>query len=864
MFPYESQASCCDPQGSYTVLLYHQVCTSTGTRSGGLENSFGFKNNLRFDTNKRETWLDLLGSDGPFTQGKMAPKANHSSTPTQERIGNDSLALSVLVAERNVTYGVNYSAPSINNFDVLFSSKTDGVKVSTLSSTPTEFDSRSRKSSHNKNMRKNESNLHENNDDKKIFQATDGVPQSIRKSQRQPKPHRQLSWFSQFDEKSRVRYDVNLVPLVQKNRDFVKFWRQRDTLSAIAAKRACYSRECKISENISEHNELKHGTCDLNPFIGDDTVLWIPSTRTQWEDCVSEMTTVCKSAAFRRYSSVTNVPFYAPLSRDYIRDRVDIDDPLIGYQLRHRAGGWMQGFILYTNFTHWSHYFKWDSVHEASGVHAARNASFKVDIDGSLAAELENQERSGDPLAGGVVFPSIAEIGLVGGLGCGEYLLRMALDDIRSSGKYHYVVLQATDASRTFYEKFGFVRVGAISRYGPRVKGKRFLDTQAVLSDVVGYRHWTYAHESEASLGKHGGPSYMMARRIEQDSSELDNKAKGLFLQTMRRYAVLEKPKVKQAGAAYTPLTKKCLRTCSSIQNIDDALRIPCLHNSLSGEKKRQKSSVSLQSSPLPCAELSYDSPSTPNPTTKRRRVTSKSSYQFMEQRNQLLSPPPPGASLTYQQKQYQSVWLAVPPKTEVTLRRAPRERSLLGSLEKSRSTSKSRKSANESVQSPIGTVRDVVTQVDPKHEDVTSNHLPLRGESAHFVVETASSDISTKKQEDNKENSPDLSVKKQKVPPIPKRLAKEQHFFNRVVKLKGSRTCNYFYVLHFDVKKMVLEVIPMTQDGVLDGKRSGRPMWKAQVQKRSSLLDADKFEIVRTQVVTKSPFVANERWDIL
>jgi hypothetical protein len=318
-------------------------------------------------------------------------------------------------------------------------------------------------------------------------------------------------------------------------------------------------------------------------------------------------------------------------------------------------------------------------VHVASGVQAARDGSFQVDSDGSLAAELEKQERSGDPLAGGVVFPSIAEIGLVGGLGCGEYLLRMALDDIRTSGKYHYVVLQATDASRTFYEKFGFVRVGAISRYAPRVKGKRFLETQAVLSDVVGYRHWTYAHESEASLGKHGGPSYMMARRIAQCSSEAKNKSKGSFLQTMLRYTVLEKPKVKQAGAAHTPLPKKCLRTSSSLQNIDDALRIPCLHDSmLSGKnvagEKRQRSSVSSQSSPLPCAELSYDIQSTPNPSTKKRRVTSKGSYQFMEQRNQLLSPPPPGASLTYQQKQYQSVWLAVPPKTEVTSRRAPRD----------------------------------------------------------------------------------------------------------------------------------------------------------------------------------------------
>ena len=55
-----------------------------------------------------------------------------------------------------------------------------------------------------------------------------------------------------------------------------------------------------------------------------------------------------------------------------------------------------------------------------------------------------------------------------------------------------------------------------------------------------------------------------------------------------------------------------------------------------------------------------------------------------------------------------------------------------------------------------------------------------------------------------------------------------------------------------------------MTQDGVLDGKRSGRPKWKTQVHMRRSTVDADNFEIVRTHVVTKSPCVANERWDIL
>jgi hypothetical protein len=90
-------------------------------------------------------------------------------------------------------------------------------------------------------------------------------------------------------------------------------------------------------------------------------------------------------------------------------------------------------------------------------------------------------------------------------------------------------------------------------------------------------------------------------------------------------------------------------------------------------------------------------------------------------------------------------------------------------------------------VQSKVGKESDVVRQADPKQEDAMSAQLRFSGESPQLVVETIAADILTKKQEDNKENSPNLSLKKQKIPPIPKRLAKEQHFFNKVVKLKEA-----------------------------------------------------------------------------
>ena len=88
----------------------------------------------------------------------------------------------------------------------------------------------------------------------------------------------------------------------------------------------------------------------------------------------------------------------------------------------------------------------------------------------------------------------------------------MALDDIARRGTYDYVVLEATDMSRPFYEKFGFVRVGAVCKYGNE---KDVKDANGEVQDV-GYRHWTYATESEQRLNEHGAPSCMMARRIKK------------------------------------------------------------------------------------------------------------------------------------------------------------------------------------------------------------------------------------------------------------------------------------------------------------------------------------------------------------
>lgn len=220
----------------------------------------------------------------------------------------------------------------------------------------------------------------------------------------------------------------------------------------------------------------------------------------------------------------------AVLPEIYIRDRIDIDDPLRGFQIRHKVGGWLQGFILTTTFTTWTRFFRWDSRHPKSGMIPTPSSSQKTKWDdGILSSELESQPRSGDPIGGGVIWSTIAEISLLGGLGCGKYLLRMALDDISRQGCYKYVVLQATEFSRPFYEKFGFKRVGCVTRYGTH-------------PHLVGYRHWTYADEK--NLVVHGGPSYMMAIRLKDSNRKSTCDDSKSILEDIDQFIVKDKPKI--------------------------------------------------------------------------------------------------------------------------------------------------------------------------------------------------------------------------------------------------------------------------------------------------------------------------------
>lgn len=168
--------------------------------------------------------------------------------------------------------------------------------------------------------------------------------------------------------------------------------------------------------------------------------------------------------------------------------------------MRDAVGGWLQGFITVTTFTTWTPEFVWDSKHQHSGLarvtnaaaasknhggggggHAASAASSKkpkpsaggggvsggvggvgsaggaadraIDHDGSLAAALAAERAEGDWRGEGRIHHRVAELALVAGLGCGGWLVRLALEEIAAGDEYDFVVLSSTTGAVSFYEQ---------------------------------------------------------------------------------------------------------------------------------------------------------------------------------------------------------------------------------------------------------------------------------------------------------------------------------------------------------------------------------------------------------------------------
>lgn len=157
------------------------------------------------------------------------------------------------------------------------------------------------------------------------------------------------------------------------------------------------------------------------------------TNREHFHEAMAEMLLVCKEA-MRRRPDKQQTGTSKPLSLEYLADRLDIDDPCFGFLVRtnEQIGrhdknwkkGMLQGFITLTIFTNWQKSFRWDSFNEAAYEcdNEDMHISFdrKRDVDGRLSRGLQATVRCGDINLEGIVWPRIAEISLLGGLGCGK------------------------------------------------------------------------------------------------------------------------------------------------------------------------------------------------------------------------------------------------------------------------------------------------------------------------------------------------------------------------------------------------------------------------------------------------------------
>ena len=239
-----------------------------------------------------------------------------------------------------------------------------------------------------------------------------------------------------------------------------------------------------ITECLYEPRDVPNATRDM-----EGTVILRPG-RDEWIKLLGEMVQITNEAVRRRATCMRDAS--KPLSLEYMADRLDVDDPIFGYLAVARATGWMQGYVLATKFTTWSRGFRWDSTNPILDLHAGPHddegsqhaaaaatspegfrssaptetpaaASRVIDADGTLSAALMSSVHAGDPDGEGVVWPRVCEISLLGALGCGRWLVQLVLDGLEQpDSPYEYAVIQATDGSIPFYEKMGFVRVGAV------------------------------------------------------------------------------------------------------------------------------------------------------------------------------------------------------------------------------------------------------------------------------------------------------------------------------------------------------------------------------------------------------------------
>jgi hypothetical protein len=465
---------------------------------------------------------------------------------------------------------------------------------------------------------------------------------------------------------------------------------------------------------------------------------------------------------------------------------------------------------------------------------------------------------------------------------------------------------------------------------------------------VQGYRHWTHANESESSLHLHGGPSYMMCLKL-PETDLLDegcftcgrpvDEMKPSFLQQMLTLAVEQKPTIELLGATSTPGPKNTKRNGAVTAPSGELLfasggkRKYGRRGSGFGSKRKpnNKSSVpasATTSTPAtPCVavatkasakrHLQSSNIKVAEAETKRRKLDTRTE-KLPEKHH--LAPPIDGQALSYNQKQYQSVWLAVPPTSGAKgSRMAPKARSMddkpimtnpcatKKSAKKKAPAGKIASFANDgslmpsaellpgdrsyhSMRGGNGRFSRPLDSASPINNDAVTGVAETKKAPAPTITSTATP-TTTRTPTSATATIPtsdtaSLSTPPRGIPaplensgkpiPIDKTILIKQkvksyprsrvHFYNRVVKLKGGTAGECFFVLNYDEAKGRARIVPMIARGKLSGKREGRPRFQAVIENSDSnftTVAVSEIELVRSAMVMKTPIVASEAWDI-
>ena len=334
------------------------------------------------------------------------------------------------------------------------------------------------------------------------------------------------------------------------------------------------------------------------------------------------------------------------------------------------------------------------------------------------------------------------------------------------------------------------------------------------------------------------------------------------FLNRMLELKVEEKPTIEPLGSTSTPLPKSAPRR-SSIAGVGPAPpkrgRGRPRRNSLpataspdrpSSSTPRRKSSAGVTGSTCKGQQGLGRSASKhklmppvkeEQPNRKRRRLdgTEKRPSDDAKFRTTLMTPPKKGKNLTYAQKQYQSVWLAVPPSSDEHKRRPPPKRRASDAGKRSKSPT-----------SVTAATKRAVSKLETAVGRSSRKSLPVLKPLA--LDDTTVSPVKK------------ASLLKQKVRAYPRTRV---HFYNRVVKAKScGKAPQYYFVLQYDEESELIKIVPMEARGKLTGKREGRPRYQALIGDNDAnfkVVKASDYQVVPATMVMKTPVVSQEAWDV-